>query len=79
MADKPAKKAGFMESVRAFFGKIAKFFRDTIGEMKKVVWPSKKQIKNNTIIVLVVVLVAAVILFGLDTIFGLLLKLAIGA
>lgn len=79
MSDKTAKKAGFMEKVRAFFGRIAKFFRDTVSEMKKVVWPSKKQIINNTIVVLVVVAVAAVVLFGLDTIFGLLLKLLLKA
>ncbi len=74
MAEKTAKgekKKGFFTGVKNFFGNIVKYFRDTKSEMKKVVWPTKKQIINNTIVVLVVVLVAAVVIFGLDTLFGL--------
>ena len=48
-------------------------------EMKKVVWPGKKQIINNTIVVLVVMAIASVIVLALDTSFITLLKLAIGA
>ena len=48
MADKTEKKSkGFFAGVKRFFGRIGKFFRDTVSEMKKVVWPSKKQIINN--------------------------------
>lgn len=70
MADKTEKKSkGFFAKIKNFFGRIGKFFRDTVSEMKKVVWPSKKQIFNNTVVVLVVVLVAAVIIVVLDTVF----------
>ena len=42
MADKTEKKSkGFFAGVKRFFGRIGKFFRDTVSEMKKVVWPSK--------------------------------------
>ena len=55
MADKTEKKSkGFFAGVKRFFGRIGKFFRDTVSEMKKVVWPSKKQIINNTVVVAVV-------------------------
>lgn len=47
--------------------------------MKKVVWPSKADVKTNTITVLVVVLVAAVVLILLDLIFGGAIHLMIGA
>ena len=71
MADKTEKKSkGFFAKVKNLFGRIAKFFRDTVSEMKKVVWPSKKQIVNNTLVVLVVVLVAAVLIMVLDAVFG---------
>ena len=51
MADKTEKKSkGFFAGVKRFFGRIGKFFRDTVSEMKKVVWPSKKQIINNTVV-----------------------------
>ncbi len=79
MADKSEKKPGFFKKLGNSFKRISKFFRDTFGEMKKVVWPSKKQIINNTIIVLVVVLAASVLIFGLDTLFGFVLRLVLDA
>ena len=80
MADKTEKKSkGFFAGVKRFFGRIGKFFRDTVSEMKKVVWPSKKQIINNTVVVLVTVAIAAVVMIALDAIFGGILGLIIGA
>ena len=83
MADKTEKKPGFVAraktAVKNFCGKVAKFFRDTKSELKKVVWPSKKDTKTNTIVVLVTVTVAAAVLILLDTIFGGILGLIIGA
>ena len=38
---------------KGLFKRIGRGFRDTRGEMKKVVWPSRKQAINNTVIVLV--------------------------
>ena len=37
---------------------IATFFKGLVSEIKKVVWPSKKQIINNTIVVLAVCLIS---------------------
>ena len=51
----------------------------TKGEMKKVVWPSKQDVKTNTIVVLVTVAIAAVVMILLDAIFGGILGLIIGA
>ena len=42
-------------------------------------WPSKNDVKTNTITVIVVVLVAAVVLILLDLIFGGAIHLLIGA
>ena len=71
-----AKKENFF--VRA--GKrISRWFREMKSELKKVVWPSKADVKTNTITVLVVVLVAAVVLILLDLIFGGAIHLMIGA
>ena len=50
-----------------------------IRDRKKVVWPSKNDVKTNTITVIVVVLVAAVVLILLDLIFGGAIHLLIGA
>ena len=68
-----------LTAVKNFFGKCAKFFRDTKSELKKVVWPSKEDVKTNTIVVLVTVAIAAVVMILLDAIFGGILGLIIGA
>ena len=82
MADKTDKKPGFVarakNAVKNFAAKVAKFFRDTRSELKKVVWPSKEDTRKNTTVVLVVVLIAAAVLFVLDAIFGGILGLIIG-
>ena len=82
MADKTDKKPGFVarakNAVKNFAAGVAKFFRDTRSELKKVVWPSKEDTKKNTLVVLVVVLIAAAVLFSLDAIFGGILGLIIG-
>ena len=54
---------------------IATFFKGLVSEIKKVVWPSRKQIINNTIVVLAVCLISGAALFAVDSIFGLLLNL----
>lgn len=38
-------------------------------ELKKVVWPTPKQLANNTIAVITIVLITTVIVFGLDFVF----------
>ena len=63
----------------SFIARVSRFFKDISGELKKVVWPSKADVKTNTITVLVVVLVAAVVLILLDLIFGGAIHLLIGA
>ena len=83
MADKTEKKPGFVArmkaAVKGFAANVAKFFRDTKSELKKVVWPSKNNVKTNTITVIAVVLAAAVVLILLDLIFGGAIHLLIGA
>ena len=70
MAETSSKKPGFFTRVKNWFKGIGKFFRDTVSEMKKVVWPGKKQIINNTIVVIVVVIIASLVVLALDLIFG---------
>lgn len=45
------------------------FFKSFKGELKKVSWPTPKQLVNNTIAVIVIVVVIAVIVFVLDLAF----------
>jgi len=59
--------------------KISKFFKDLRSEFKKVIWPTKKQVINNTGVVLVTMVISSIFIWGFDTIFSQLLKLALGA
>ena len=83
MADKTENKPGFVARAKAavknFGARVSKFFRDTNSELKKVVWPSKADVKTNTIVVLITVAIAAVVMILLDAIFGGILGLIIGA
>ena len=68
--DKPAKeKAKKPNAFVRFFKRVAKFFRDCKGEIKKIVWPTPKATFKNTGVVLVTILVVALFVFLLDTVF----------
>ena len=45
------------------------FFKDFKAELKKVIWPTPKQLVNNTVVVITLVLITAVIVFALDVLF----------
>ena len=83
MADKTENKPGFVARAKAavknFGARVSKFFRDTKSELKKVVWPSKADVKTNPNVVLITVAIAAVVMILLDAIFGGILGLIIGA
>lgn len=42
------------------------FFKDMKSELKKVVWPTKRQVINNTLLVVVLVIVVSLIVLGID-------------
>lgn len=42
------------------------FFKNFKAELKKVIWPTPKQLANNTIAVITIVLITAIIVFVLD-------------
>ena len=46
------------------------FFKDFKAELKKVIWPTPKQLVNNTIAVITIVIITAAIVFVLDLAFG---------
>ena len=72
------KKVSLFTKVKNFFSRIGKYFKDTKSELKKVVGPSKKDVKLNTITVVVVVVIAAIFMVVLDMLFGGAIHLMIG-
>jgi len=45
------------------------FMKDFKAELKKVIWPTAKQLTNNTVAVITIVLITAIIVFALDITF----------
>lgn len=54
------------EKKKNVFQKIAKYFRECVGEIKKISWPTVSQTTKNFLIVLVVVLVMGILIYALD-------------
>ena len=75
--DKKEKKPNIFKRI----GKaIAGFFKGIVSEIKKVTWPTKKQVVSNTLSVLAFCLVVGAIIwlsdFGLDALMSLIVRLS---
>ena len=46
--------------------KLVKFFKDIRNELKKVIWPTRNQLINNTITVLAVCLLVGIVIWVSD-------------
>jgi preprotein translocase subunit SecE len=66
-----------MNFFQRFWFKIQRYFQETISELRKVSWPTRKEAIRLTEIVIIVIFVMAIFLGGLDylysKIFGLIL------
>ena len=59
-----AKKPGL-------FARIGKWFRELKSECRKIVWPTRQQTVNNTLVVTASVVVVGVFIWVLDIVFNL--------
>ena len=50
--------------------KFSKFFKEVSSELKKVAWPSKKQVIKNTLIVIAAVIIIGIFIWALDLLFS---------
>ncbi len=64
---------------KTIWQKIVLFFRDNKSEVKKIVWPSFREVIKNTITVLVMCLVIGALIWIIDIGLGKLLELILGA
>ena len=65
MAEKAKKENGFVR----FTKKAGKFFRDCKGEIKKIVWPTPKNVFKNVGVVLATIILLGLFIFLPDTVF----------
>lgn len=61
-ASKNATKTG------AFFAKVKKFLREVKAELKKVIWPTRKELITHTGVVLSIVVLVSLFIYFADTI-----------
>jgi len=54
---------------------LVRYFKDTRAELAKVTWPTREEGFRLTWVVLVVTTISAIVLFGVDSIFSLIVAL----
>jgi len=64
-----------MERIKAFFAGIRAYLRDVVGELRKVVWPSRERVVKATGVVVAMVALVAGFLYIWDLGLNGLLKL----
>ncbi|HET8660882.1 MAG TPA: preprotein translocase subunit SecE [Micromonosporaceae bacterium] len=62
-AERPAKKEGERLGI---FGRIGRFVREVVAELRKVIWPTRKELLTYTVVVVVFVSVMLTIVGLLD-------------
>lgn len=63
---------------KGFGGKAGRFMKETRSELKKVIWPNRKELVSFTSVVFVAVILAALLIFVFDLAFSQMLGLIIG-
>jgi preprotein translocase subunit SecE len=58
---------------------LVRYVKDTRAELAKVTWPTREEGFRLTTVVLIVTTISAIALFGIDTLFSLLIALVLGA
>ena len=51
-----------------FFQRVGKWFREMKSELRKVIWPTPKALRNNTLIAIGMMMVSAVVIWVFDLI-----------
>ncbi len=73
-----AKKQEKENFFRRTANRFSKWFREMKSELKKVVWPTKKQVLQNTLVVLVSVLAVGVFVWVFDLVSSVIVEALIG-
>ena len=70
MANEVAKTANTQDKKPNLFARIGRFFKDVVGELKKLTWPTGKELAKYTATVLAFIVLFAVVIGVLDFLFG---------
>ena len=75
MADKTSKPS----RIQRLGQNLQQFVKETIGELRKVSWPTRSEAWNLTIVVLIVLFAMTIFLGTLDLAYSQLFKIILGA
>jgi preprotein translocase subunit SecE len=70
----PAKIGQGIEKVKDGFIRIKAFFSEVIQEAKKVTWPTFKEVRDTTIVVIIAIFIFGIFLYLVDMALGELLR-----
>lgn len=70
-------KPSFGAKMKDFFGRIGKFFKNMWHEMKKVTWPSRKEVVNYSLVVFAFMVIMGIIIGLIDFGSGALINLIV--
>jgi len=59
-----------MDRLKAAYDRMVKYFQDTRAELRRVVWPTRRETTVYTTVVLVAVVLFGAAIWGVDNIFS---------
>ena len=74
-ATKAGAKKGQQQTKQGFIAGPRKFAREVQGELKRVTWPDRDQLRQSTAVVLIIVLTLTAYVYVWDTLFRSLARL----
>ena len=57
--------------------RFQRWYRETRAELTKIIWPTRQEGTRLTIIVLIVTVIAAIVIFGVDSLFSAIVRFII--
>jgi preprotein translocase subunit SecE len=77
--DRPTPKRVRKDKKASVFSRLVRFIREVWAELRKVIWPTRKQMVTYTTVVLVFVIFMVALVSGLDLAFGKVIQVVFGA
>jgi preprotein translocase subunit SecE len=77
--DRPTPKRDRKAKQASLFSRLVRFIREVWAELRKVIWPTRKQMVTYTTVVLVFVIFMVALVSGLDLAFGKVINVVFGA
>jgi preprotein translocase subunit SecE len=61
--------------IKNFFNKINIFLKEALAELKKVIWPTRKDLQNSTVVVISFIIIVSIFIGLVDIFFTKILTL----